>query len=682
MADNLIKTMDNAAFFDGVTWLNQTNWQKYFHKSLPTGVLVDGAFELNSNGYTIKDNLDITQTENVLIVGPGAVMANGLYGELTSQIEIPHVTQEERTKFICVQFDDENSNAKIIEKVDIVFQRSLNLTSVIQNLVTDESFLCTRNDIIFEVPLAFEYYSNGLKILDLRRIVYAPSGKKRNLTLSTHHTSTTPQAGILRGNSYVQLFGGTTYYIPITSQDTQSQFSIYPMPSNSNEDITLLLTNTTSETKNFILRNSSNGTEIGYEWVSSWSSNANGVVNQISPASSVILILSPVQVTTGVVNYAVITKAVGLEGEFNPELYYDKSDIDNLLNLKANTSNVNTQLAKKEDISKLKALAYLDTVNYVTQVTNKPADVASDSKYYARRNQAWAVLGAMANAADVSSNNVYYARRNQAWAALGAMANAADVGTNNTYYARRNNAWVALSETTFYVSSSGSSSNEGTEAKPFDKISTAVNKAPFGCTTKIVIIGSSAPADNFTIPFGKKIVISPKINTGYLSLTSSNSNNPWCTINGGELSFEDGNFTVTGNIQVLNNGLLLVRCTKNVNPAPSGGSGSESFTITKGIYALWGGKVILIRQAGDIVVGADNYNVGITAERGAEVIIYTNNENNLKINANLAIKADDAGFVRTTKFTGNFTSVATAYRGGFVVANTKSSIGGTIANFS
>ena len=100
MSESVISTMDNTAFFDNVTWLNQQNWQNYFGKTLPNGVIVNGSLKLSGTGYTLSGTMDITSSQNNIIVGTGAVMANGLYAENLLPVQTPHVTQAESTKFI------------------------------------------------------------------------------------------------------------------------------------------------------------------------------------------------------------------------------------------------------------------------------------------------------------------------------------------------------------------------------------------------------------------------------------------------------------------------------------------------------------------------------------------------------------------------------------------------------
>ena len=132
-------------------------------------------------------------------------------------------------------------------------------------------------------------------------------------------------------------------------------------------------------------------------------------------------------------------------------------------------------LQTKADIAALGALANHDTVNYSTEVTNKPtlgslaalnsisytSDLLSnkptlgtlaakndssstDGKTYGRQNAAWKALGSMALINDVSSTTKLYGRTNGSWTALGSMASINDATNNSTLYGRKGGNWAAV----------------------------------------------------------------------------------------------------------------------------------------------------------------------------------------------------------------------------------------------
>lgn len=380
--DTMIKRMDKSAFFDSVTWLNQENWQKFFGKSLPNGILVDHALKLDNTGYRIADMMDLQEGENALTIGNGCLMANGLYAEILTPVTVDNVTEAEKTKLIVVRYDSDNSFASIYQKVDVLTENSITVTNAIRNFTVDESFLCTRNESIYEIPIAFQYYSGGVHTVDLRHFVYAPSGMKRVLNLETVASGTDVKLGVLRGNSYVQLIGGTSYTITIKPTDSEEYFDIYPMVINSNEPITLFIRNGSGEIKKLNLKKMFSNIAVGYEWVDGWTENTHGINISMAIASTMVIRLDVVKQTVDGTTYSVTTKSLGSGGGVDPVTVYTKAEIDNMLAVKANNSDVNQQLAVKENIANLKSLAYKDKVNYETEVANKPTWNSVAKQYF------------------------------------------------------------------------------------------------------------------------------------------------------------------------------------------------------------------------------------------------------------------------------------------------------------
>ena len=508
--------LENTAFFDNVTWLNQANWQNYFGKTLPNGVIVDGCLKLASNGYTLTGTMDVTSDESNVIIGTGAVMANGLYAENNAVVQIPHVTSAESTKLILVQFDLAQARARIITKTSVL-DSGANVADAITALNIDESYLCTRNAEIYEIPLAFDTYAYGT--IDLRRLVYAPSGKKHYLSLENSESTNIEKVGVLRGKGYCQLYGGTAYKVSITSSDTAPGFYLYPIYSSSTEPIIVKVQNSSGSVKNIFARSLANQLRIEYDWTDSWETGAAGKYISLADNSSMILVLFPVEVTNNGVTYSILTKGSASGGDIDPDAYYTKLEINTMMNQKAPTSYVETELAKKEFTANLKALAYQDKVDYLTQVNNRPT------------------LGTMAEEDDVSS--------------------ASSANLNNLFArscAPVGNSWakIATKNCTLRVSSDGSNG-------AFTTISSALNSVTENLPNTVTRVEIKAGTYN------ESISIRSRQNVEFVAIADGNNNNVTIVSNGQQtINIErDGRLLVNGSFSIINKTKTCVNIEEN-----------------------------------------------------------------------------------------------------------------------
>jgi hypothetical protein len=106
-------------------------------------------------------------------------------------------------------------------------------------------------------------------------------------------------------------------------------------------------------------------------------------------------------------------------------------------------------LQTKADIADLGTLANHDTVDYSTEVTNKPTlgslAALNSISYTSNLLINKPTLGTLAAKNDTSTtNNVTYGRQNAAWKKLGSMALINDATNNSTLYGRKGGEWSAV----------------------------------------------------------------------------------------------------------------------------------------------------------------------------------------------------------------------------------------------
>lgn len=549
--------LENTAFFDNVTWLNQANWQNYFGKTLPNGVIVDGCLKLASNGYTLTGTMDITSDESNVIIGTGAVMANGLYTENNAVVQIPHVTSAESTKLICVKFDLALAKASIITKTSVL-DSGANVADAITALNLDESYLCTRNAEVYEIPLAFDTYAYGT--IDLRRLVYAPSGKKHHLAITTSGTNQNPEIGVVRGRGHCQLYGGTAYNIAITDADANTNFDIYPIFASSNEPIIFKIDNLSGSYKNVLLNSLSNQLRLTYEWTDAWQTSGYGKYMSLANNSAMVIVLVPCDIGSNGASYAVLTKSIGSGGgDIDPETIYTKDEINAMMNQKASLTYVNTELAKKEFTANLKALAYQDNVDYLTQVNNRPT------------------LGALAD-----HNTVDYETE---------VTNKPDHIEKVEIYVNR---------------SSGNDNNDGSENSPVRTIQKAVALALRGNVENTIHIQEGSygcgwnelNTDAHTKPIeieGKRIVFKT-INNGTVSLhNSGNTSGTFKITKGSNVEFTYGEFEFENvHVMVTENSSLYLDCEEFVLSRINNEIGSRMLLVEKSFFSTESNTIFTI----------------------------------------------------------------------------------------
>lgn len=165
-------------------------------------------------------------------------------------------------------------------------------------------------------------------------------------------------------------------------------------------------------------------------------------------------------------------------------------------------ANGNTYGRKDHEWSQLGSMASKNTVNYSTDITNKPqlgemasaSDAPADSTYYGRKNGNWSRLGEMAQAGEPpmdgdSNHSTYYGRTHwyypssqqwkTEWQELGEMAGVDDVPLADTQYVRKKGEWEPVNlnfgKDLIHVSPDGNdSTGDGTMSNPYKTLKKAV----------------------------------------------------------------------------------------------------------------------------------------------------------------------------------------------------------------
>lgn len=522
----------STAFFDNRTWLNQENWQAYFGGSLPSGVVVDG--KLGTNGQYYTDALTMrTVNSSYKAFNPGTVIINGIFAKYSANTYIPVIKTSEVDRLIVARVYLLAGMVKIVGKTKIAQDNGYTTTVFAGMLLKDESLGCIRTDTYYEIPLCYEVY--GANSYDLRRLYYLPSKANPFLTVAYNGTSATainPDMGVLYGQGYVNVYGGTNYDIQINSADTTNSLYIYPVPTCSEKPTVIYIKNNSNVDKQIRLPILHKGLTFSYEWIDNWDveeGSGSYKYRDLVAQDKIALILTPFK-SGDSFGYTVSSK--GLSEGIDPEDYYTKQEMTVLLAQKVAKDYVDGELALKANTSDLGDLAYQNTANYLTQLTNKPT------------------LGALADndTIDLTSEVTNILPIENGGTGADTLAGFIDnvIGVDKTWYVNVAN---------------GDDSNDGTtSAKAFKTISHAIGVCPYLSKCTIVIAGGSY-TESITIPFGKFVIFRSAARGSTITLASPDADHNAITIDGGTLYISGSNtyyasYVITGNY---NQGLVTVK---------------------------------------------------------------------------------------------------------------------------
>ena len=222
MAEYIMSTGTDVKFIEGMTKMTQANWQEYFSAQFPNRI-IDG-FNTSSSSSSIN-------------VVDGSAIVNGIYTKMEFENGRVIFAPIGYDAFICMRVYLNEEKVELVEKYNIATSNSSNsIATAMENFMSDESYQCTRNDTIYEIPLHYsgtDYFASGI---DLRR-----RGTLSENVQNDHPTTTT-----------IVLSGRNKYYLDLPNTGADTLIPVYIDFINEAEDVDLY----------FYVSNSSSGATL------------------------------------------------------------------------------------------------------------------------------------------------------------------------------------------------------------------------------------------------------------------------------------------------------------------------------------------------------------------------------------------------------------------------------------
>lgn len=156
MTETVIATGNNVKFIEGVTEMTQANWQEYFGKQFENRVI---------EGFNPRKSTDATA-----VIYDGSVFVNGIYAKLELEGGSKNIyVLDSYDTFLCLRVYFDEEKVELVKKTVATGSSESDIADIAMHFIADESYQCTRNDTIYEIPLFYcgaSYYTNGF---DLRR---------------------------------------------------------------------------------------------------------------------------------------------------------------------------------------------------------------------------------------------------------------------------------------------------------------------------------------------------------------------------------------------------------------------------------------------------------------------------------------------------------------------------------
>lgn len=175
MEETILETFNDVKFIQGATKMNQTNWQAYFGTALPNGIY---------DGLMVQDYYGEATFTYPKVLTDGSAFVNGLIAQIQTEdgyTEIGEWTYDQEVflagnaldRFICLRVYLQEEKAQIVQKTGFVteYGPTQNVTiytdydvktmAMLKNFLADESYGCTRNEYIWDIPIFYQTPNHG-----------------------------------------------------------------------------------------------------------------------------------------------------------------------------------------------------------------------------------------------------------------------------------------------------------------------------------------------------------------------------------------------------------------------------------------------------------------------------------------------------------------------------------------
>ena len=406
-----ITTIDYV-FKDSVSYLNEDNWRNYFGEALPSG-FIGCPFCEYSNGT-------VNSMETM-----GMVFGSKFNSPYNLEITTPVTSEEYDCLYVYTLVDGHVALEKIsnINSSEAGWKRMLAILLLYSaNSPKNLAWFLKSNGLISgDFALAGFYAVYGVGCIDLAKQIKR-SGEigvvEANVTTGTSSSVSAPTLGRLTEYGLAQIYGGYRYNLTIDENYAENQYILYPVPACSMESAIVRIKNNSGKQITVKVPKEYKGLTFDYVHDGVWIEGQNDVSFSLPDDGDVVMTFAqtgqnnPYETQIDIpISYYTITQNLRND---DPGEGYTKAEANAIFATQA-------QVEDKVDSSDLGELAFMDTsdfgdlatkdsVNYETEVTNKPT------------------LGSMSSSDDAPSNDKSYGRKNGEWSEVVSNEELTDAG--------------------------------------------------------------------------------------------------------------------------------------------------------------------------------------------------------------------------------------------------------------